>query len=136
MKLPPFMHRGATYDAVLVVVDKYTKYAVYIPTIERLTAPELATILFDEILNYTRYTERRKMLSISPSKGISKVLQKHEDRFREELPPERPPTRSTDHRIDTGDAKPVNINAYPLNPIHLIEQRRQMQEMLEKAPCG
>ena len=38
MGLPP----NHSYDAVLVVVDRFTKYTVYLPITTSITAPELA----------------------------------------------------------------------------------------------
>jgi len=38
-----------------------------------------------------------------------------------------------EHSIDTGDAKPVNINAYPLSQLQLDEQAKQVTELLDKA---
>ena len=63
-------------------------------------------------------------------KDIRHVAAEFCEVFREELPPELPPTRDYEHRIDTGDATPINLNAYPLTPIHLGEQRRQISQLL------
>ena len=52
--------------------------------------------------------------------------------FKEELPTILPPTRQDDHRISTGDSEPININAYPLSPIHIAEQSRQITQMLQQ----
>ena len=43
-----------------------------------------------------------------------------------------PPSRNFEHTIDTGDADPININAYPLSPVHLQEQSRQIATLLEQ----
>ena len=59
-----------------------------------------------------------------------KILANYRHVFREDLPPELPPTRELEHRIDTGDASPINLNAYPLSPVHLAEQSRQLSQML------
>ena len=63
------------------------------------------------------------------SKAIRKVVKGFADIFREELPPELPPTRDYEHTIDTGDAAPINLNAYPLSQAHLDEQTRQISQM-------
>jgi transposase InsO family protein len=47
--LPPSRRRGNEYDALLVVVDRYTKMARYIPCNKTVDAIELASILEDEI---------------------------------------------------------------------------------------
>lgn len=48
--LPPCKRGDSVYDAILVVVDRYTKMARYIPTSKTLTAIELADIFFQEIV--------------------------------------------------------------------------------------
>ena len=40
---------GKSYNAILVVVDRFIKYALYIPTIERITSDRLATLLLHHI---------------------------------------------------------------------------------------
>lgn len=49
--LPPSSHHSGTtaYDSILVIVDRYTKMAKYIPTKTTLTAAELATIFAERI---------------------------------------------------------------------------------------
>jgi hypothetical protein len=51
---------------------------------------------------------------------MERLLQQFQDYFREELTG-LPPSRNFEHTIDTGDADPININAYPLSPVHLQE---------------
>lgn len=63
---------------------------------------------------------------------LSAILKKYQHVFRSELPDHAPPERSISHAIDTGDAKPININAYPLSPIHSDEQVRQVETLLDK----
>ena len=63
--------------------------------------------------------------------GIEQLLQQFQDCFREELTG-LPPSRNFEHTIDTGDANPININAYPLSPVHLQEQSRQIATLLEQ----
>jgi hypothetical protein len=49
-KLPPSIDiTGKVYDSILVIVDRFTKYALYIPTTERLTSDGLATLLLHYI---------------------------------------------------------------------------------------
>ena len=49
--LPESKRRGRKYDAILVVVDRFSKMARYIPTTMRIDAVELAETLVDEIFN-------------------------------------------------------------------------------------
>ncbi|CAA9373459.1 hypothetical protein AVDCRST_MAG94-4350 [uncultured Leptolyngbya sp.] len=48
--LPPSKRRREAFDAILVVVDRYTKMAHYIPTRKTIDAPELADVFLEEIL--------------------------------------------------------------------------------------
>ena len=46
----PSSHIGqAEYDAILVVVDRYTKMARFIPTTTELAAPEFAALFYENI---------------------------------------------------------------------------------------
>ena len=45
---------------------------------------------------------------------LRRLLKKNKDIFREELSKELLSGRAVDHVIETGDASPVNRNAYPL----------------------
>jgi transposase InsO family protein len=49
--LPPSTRRGVVYDAILVIVDRYTKMALYIPTHSKCDAEELADLFADHVLN-------------------------------------------------------------------------------------
>lgn len=40
---------GKVYDAILVIVDRFTKMALFIPTYKTLTAAELARILYEQV---------------------------------------------------------------------------------------
>ena len=60
-----------------------------------------------------------------------KVIKAFSDCFRSELP-ELPPERVFQYAIDTGNAKPVNHNAYPLSYSQLEEQTMQIRELLDK----
>jgi len=45
--LPPSRRNGRVYDALLVLIDRYTKMALYIAVIKKLDAVTLANILVD-----------------------------------------------------------------------------------------
>jgi transposase InsO family protein len=47
--LPPSKKRGKAYDSILVVVDRYTKTARYIPVKKTITAAELADVFMAKI---------------------------------------------------------------------------------------
>lgn len=66
------------------------------------------------------------------SEAIGGLLRTFHAQFREELPPSLPPSRNYEHSIDTGDAAPINLNAYPLSPIHIEEQSKQIATMLKQ----
>jgi hypothetical protein len=48
--LPPLKWRGRVYDAILVVVDLYTKYALYLTCTKDIDAQELAQLWFTKVL--------------------------------------------------------------------------------------
>jgi hypothetical protein len=48
--LPPSKLRGIVYDAILVIVDRYSKLSRYIPTNSTMSAPDLADLFFDRII--------------------------------------------------------------------------------------
>jgi RNase H-like domain found in reverse transcriptase/Reverse transcriptase (RNA-dependent DNA polymerase)/Integrase zinc binding domain/Chromo (CHRromatin Organisation MOdifier) domain len=50
--LPPSRRGASVYDAILVIVDRYTKHATYIPTTKTVTAKGLASLFTDEILRH------------------------------------------------------------------------------------
>jgi hypothetical protein len=50
--LPPSRRGACVYDAIWVVVDRYTKMARYIPTVKTLNATELADKFVDEIVRF------------------------------------------------------------------------------------
>jgi hypothetical protein len=64
--------------------------------------------------------------------SLRKLLRKYKDVFRTELPDGLPPRRAVDHAIETGDANPINKNAYPLSVQQLQEQARQVDELLQR----
>jgi hypothetical protein len=64
------------------------------------------------------------------SKDLQALARSYKDIFCEELPRELPPTRGYEHEIDTGEAAPINLNSYPLSPVHIEEQSRQLSQLL------
>lgn len=50
--LPPSRRGECVYDAILVIVDRYSKMSVYIPSTKRCTAVELAQLLLDEVVRH------------------------------------------------------------------------------------
>ena len=48
--LPPSKRRGKAYDCILVVVDRYTKMAHYIPVKKTIDAPTLADVFISKIV--------------------------------------------------------------------------------------
>ena len=48
--LPPSKRSGGVYDAILVVMDRYTKMVRYLATTKTIAAAELADLFFDEIV--------------------------------------------------------------------------------------
>ena len=63
---------------------------------------------------------------------IEQLLAAFEDCLKEELPPELPPSRGYEHTIDTGDSTPINLNSYPMSPVHLQEQSKQIASLLDQ----
>ncbi len=47
--LPPSKRKGHVYDAILVVVDRYTKMVRYLPTNKTIKAPDLEEMLMEEV---------------------------------------------------------------------------------------
>jgi hypothetical protein len=52
---------------------------------------------------------------------IRGILQRCSDVFKDELPESLPLERNIEYNIDTGDARPVNVNSYPLSDKKLRE---------------
>ena len=48
--LPPSMRGGYVFNAILVVVDRFTKMAFYIPTTKTCTAEDLVDLLLDSVI--------------------------------------------------------------------------------------
>ena len=51
MDLPTAAGKQRGYDTILVIMDRFTKYAHYIPTTKRVTSDTLATIFLDHIFS-------------------------------------------------------------------------------------
>ena len=47
--LPPSRRGNNAFDAILVVIDRFTKYARYVPYRKTMNAKQLATVLVDNI---------------------------------------------------------------------------------------
>ena len=47
---PPSKRFGRVYDSCLVIVDRYTKMALYIPVTKKINAVDLAEILFESVV--------------------------------------------------------------------------------------
>ncbi len=54
------------------------------------------------------------------------------DVFMSELPDKPPPERAQDHRIETGDAHPINKSPYSLSKEQLDEQARQIKYLMDR----
>lgn len=70
VKLPPSTEimTGVTYDSILVIVERLTKYAHFIPYLESSTAAEFAyifikTIVANHIVPEEIISDRDKLLS-------------------------------------------------------------------------
>ena len=48
--LPLARHRGEVVDAILVIVDRLSKYTLYLPVEGTITAPQLATVIEAELI--------------------------------------------------------------------------------------
>lgn len=100
---------------------------------DRLTETFLYVIRTDDLLgDQNGDQEKPPDLPENVPRRFMKVIRRFKDRFRTELPDKLPPHRGFDHVIDTGDAKPVNLNPYPLSPSQLQEQTSQVRDLLSK----
>jgi hypothetical protein len=50
--LPLATWQGQTFDAILVIVDPFTKYCIYLPTQKELKAEGLAMLLFNNMVKW------------------------------------------------------------------------------------
>jgi hypothetical protein len=64
--IPELPKTKSGYDNILVVVDKLTKYAIFIPTITTLKETECAKLLFDHV--FTKFGLPRQIISDRDSK--------------------------------------------------------------------
>ena len=48
--LPPSKHGGRVYDAILVVVDAFTKYALYLPCRKDIDADQLSELMIERVI--------------------------------------------------------------------------------------
>ena len=46
-RLPPSKHGGRIYNAILVVVDAFTKYALYLPCQKDIDADQLSELMIE-----------------------------------------------------------------------------------------
>ena len=76
--------------------------------------------------------EKSSSIPLSDNPEINRVLREYSDVFRDSLPSNLPPSRGLEHPIDTGDAKPVNTQAYQLSAWQIEEQTTQITNLLEK----
>lgn len=92
-----------------------------------LRQPEVEVYLYTV---HDRDSIKTPLTTTTLPEGIQQITKEYDSVFRTTLPTKLPPTRGDDHQINTGDAAPININAYPLSPIHIEEQRRQISQLL------
>lgn len=50
--LPPSAGEGTAFDAILVIVDRFTKFAIYIAVTKTITAEELAQVIEKRLISY------------------------------------------------------------------------------------
>jgi len=124
---------AAENEFLLMGWDKSTKKVV-----QQKSANDLEDAYLYVVRSVQPPAENRKQrqdikhLARKVSKKIQRILYRFASCFREELPEDLPPKRDIEHSIDTEDAKPMNLNAYPLNPVHLREQTQQIAKMLDQ----
>ena len=68
--LPASKLNGSVYDALLVIVDRYSKMALYVPTTKDVSAVQVANILLNVVIS--RFGSPRGIVSDRDSKFISK----------------------------------------------------------------
>jgi hypothetical protein len=59
--LPAARHQNSIYDVILVVVDAYTKWALYVPCTKDIDVPELAELLFKIV--FSKYGVPKRIVS-------------------------------------------------------------------------
>jgi len=55
--LPPAGWQGATVDAILVIVDPFSKYTIYLPTQKALSAEGLAKLLLENLVQWITFPQ-------------------------------------------------------------------------------
>jgi hypothetical protein len=50
--LPPLLHRGVAYDAILVMVDRYSAITYFIPYTKDVNNKNLAGYIYDEMVKH------------------------------------------------------------------------------------
>lgn len=55
--LPPVEWLGTQVDAILVIVDPFSKYTIYLPTQKALTAEGLAKLLFESLVQWITFSK-------------------------------------------------------------------------------
>lgn len=103
-------------------------------TLNLMSKKEVRRALGDENTEYAVFyaTSCEDLSSPTSDPRLAKLLEKFADVFPNDLPRELPPERSFVHRIDTGDAHPVNMNAYPLSHEKLEELQKQVKDLLDR----
>ena len=48
--LPPSKHGGRVYNAILVVVDAFTKYTLYLPCWKDINADQLSELMIEQVI--------------------------------------------------------------------------------------
>lgn len=76
--------------------------------------------------------QQEKDLPLVDDPDLRKLIHRYRKVFRDSLPENLLPQRDVEHAIETGDAKPVNINAYPLSKTHMDGQVKQVTDLLNK----
>jgi len=52
--LPPSRRGDKVYNAICVIVDRYTKMALYLPIVKTIIATELADLFFNKVVRCFR----------------------------------------------------------------------------------
>ena len=48
--LPPSRQGNKVYNAIYIIVDRYTKMSLYLPTVKTITTTELADLFLNEVV--------------------------------------------------------------------------------------
>ena len=52
--LPPSRRGDKVYNAICIIVDRYTKIALYLPIVKTITITELTDLFLNEVVRYFR----------------------------------------------------------------------------------